>query len=95
MEVELDREETTEEKLPTEEENLKLSAEDLPVSIRSETELTSLSEEDGEGKEIHDEEVPVSVKTICTLDQVKVNSLLQCYYMYMKTRAYLLSYDIS
>ena len=72
VEVELGREENTEEKLPTEGENLKLSAENknVPVSKKPETELTSFSEEDGEGKETHDEQVPVNVKTISTQDQV-------------------------
>ena len=72
VEVELDREENTEEKLPTEEENLKLSAENknVAVSRRSDTELTSFSKEDGDGKQTHDEEVPVNEKTISTQEQV-------------------------
>ena len=72
VEVELDGEENREEKLPTEGENLKLSAENknVPVSKKPETELTSFSEEDGEGKETHDEQVPVNVKTISTQEQV-------------------------
>ena len=74
VEVELDREENTEDKLPTEMENLKLSQENknVPVSRRSETELTSFSEEDGDGKETHDEVVTVNVKTISTQEQVYV-----------------------
>ena len=72
VEVELDREENTEEKLPNEGENLKLSAENknVPLSKRPETDLTSFSEGDGEGKETHDEQVPVNVKTISTQEQV-------------------------
>ena len=78
VDAEVDREENTEEKLPTEEENLKSSEENknVPVSRRSETELTSFSEEDGEGKETHDEEVPVNAKTISTQEQVYVSQFI-------------------
>ena len=46
--------------------NLKLSSDDKNVPVRkiSQTELTSLSEKDGEGKETSDEEVSVKAKTI-------------------------------
>ena len=52
--------------------NLKRSTDDknVPVSKRSKTELTSFSEEDGEGKETHDEEVSVKAKTVSILEQV-------------------------
>ena len=76
VEVELGREENTEEKLPTKEENLKLSAENVPVSIRSETEITSSSEEDGEGKETYDEQMSVDVKSIPTQEQVYVSQFM-------------------
>ena len=76
VEVELGREENTEEKLPTKEENLKLSAENVPVSIRSETEITSSSEEDGEGKETYDEQMSVDVKSIPTQEQVYVSQFI-------------------
>ena len=84
VDAEIDREENTEEKLPTKEENLKLSAEDVPVSRRSETELTSFSEEDGDRKETHDEEVPVNVKTISTQEQVYVDQFITplCIYVF-------------
>ena len=76
VEVELGSEENTEEKLPTKEENLKLSAENVPVSIRSETEITSSSEEDGEGKETYDEQMSVDVKSIPTQEQVYVSQFI-------------------
>ena len=78
LDAEIDTEENIEEKLPTEEENLKSSEEnkDVPVSIRSKTELMSFSEEDGDGKETHDEEVPVNVKAISTQEQVYVSQFI-------------------
>ena len=74
VDAEIDREENIEDKLPTEEENVKSSEgnKNVPVSRRSETELTSLSEEDGEGMKTHDEVVTVNVKTIPTQEQVYV-----------------------
>ena len=86
VEAEIDREENTERKSTTEEENLKSSKENknVPVSRRSETELTSFSEEDGDGKETHDEEVPVNVKTISTQEQVYVDQFITplCIYVF-------------
>ena len=86
VEAEIDREENTERKLTTEEENLKSSKENknVPVSRRSETELTSFSEEDGDGKEKYDEVVPVNVKTISTLEQVYVGQFITplCIYVF-------------
>ena len=51
---------------------LKLSTDDknIPVSKTSETELTSFSEEDGEGMQAHDEEVSARAKTVSILEQV-------------------------
>ena len=71
MEAEISEDETIEDKLLIGVENLKLSTEDKNVSVsrRSETELTSFSEEDGEGKETSDGEV-VKAKTISILEQV-------------------------
>ena len=72
MEAEIFEEENIENKLPTKVENLKLSTDDqnVPVSKRPETELSFLSEEDGEGIETYDEQVPVITKTIFTREQV-------------------------
>ena len=57
MEPEISEDETIEDK-------------NVSVSKRSESEITSFSEEDGEGKETYDEEVPVKAKTISILEQV-------------------------
>ena len=71
MEAEISEDETIEDQLPIGVENLKLSTDDKNVSVskRSETELTSFGEEDGEGKESYDDEV-VKAKTISILEQV-------------------------